>query len=155
VDVAALDEAVSGFREFLRTNKYPEAVVWVEPQDVLMSGRDCLYVKEPVSADNLAHVQELFVLSGDSGTGILFEAVCSSEKETFAHAWVPRTPEQSKRAALSGGVKYSAGVGRLAARVVTGGLRWSWLKFMLRDRQDKTGLLFRRESTSEFSMGIG
>ena len=44
--------AVARFEKFLGQNNYPENIVWVMPEDVLLSGKRFAYVRVPVPATN-------------------------------------------------------------------------------------------------------
>jgi len=60
-------KAVSRFEEFLRQNSYPPNLVWVEPTDLLLSGRGAIYVKLPVPAESPIRARERFGLGMNKG----------------------------------------------------------------------------------------
>jgi hypothetical protein len=46
------DGALARFRAFLQQNNYSENVVWVMPEDILLTGKRSLYVRVPIPAEN-------------------------------------------------------------------------------------------------------
>ena len=46
------DGALTRFRAFLKQNNYAENVVWVMPEDILLTGKRFLYVRVPIPAEN-------------------------------------------------------------------------------------------------------
>jgi hypothetical protein len=54
------DAAVLRLRAFLKANNYSENIVWVIPQDILLTGKRFLYVHVPIPADNEGKVRRMY-----------------------------------------------------------------------------------------------
>jgi hypothetical protein len=142
--VASFEDSFLEFREFLRKNDYPEKVAWVEPGDVLLSGRRLIYVRAPVPETNEQHVRQLYDLSQSSHTGILFETICAIKDTTYAYAWMPRDAAEAGRRLMGDGLKMSAktGLGKVPGKAVQSRLWWTYLLWALRGRQQNKNQLF-------------
>jgi hypothetical protein len=102
------EEAVSRFQEFLRKNGWSENLIWVEPTDLLLSGRGPIYVKLPVPAENLTHARERFTSGMSNGLGILFRTMCEVKNATCCYAWAPKDPTEQSYHLMGSGLKVSA-----------------------------------------------
>ena len=142
--VGTFEDSISEFRAFLRKNGYLEKVAWVEPEDVLLSGRRLIYIREPVPETNEQHVRQLLALSQSSHRGILFETICAIRDTTYAFAWTPRDAAEAGRRLMGDGLKMSAttGLGKVPGKVVRSRLRWKYLQWALRRKQRNKNQLF-------------
>jgi hypothetical protein len=142
--VANFEESLSEFREFLRKNDYPEKVIWVEPEDILLSGHRFLYVRAPVPEINEQHVRQLYDVSQGNKTGILFETICAVKDATYAFAWMPRDATEAEYRLMGDSLKMSAkaGLGKVLGKVVHSRLCWRYLQWTLRRKQQNKNLLF-------------
>ena len=123
------EEAVSRFEEFLRQNGYPPNLVWVEPTDLLLSGRGAIYVKLPVPAENLIRARERFGLGINKGLGILLGTICYLRDATCCYAWVPQDHEEQQRHLMCNGLKLSATTdSRRSGRAIMSHFYWYLLK---------------------------
>jgi hypothetical protein len=140
----SFEDSLLEFREFLQRNAYPGKVTWVEPDDVLLSGRRLIYVRASVPRTNEEHVRQLFDLSRTRNTGILFETICAVEDTTYAYAWAPSDAVEAGRRLMSNGLKMSAktGLGKVPGKAVRSRLRWAYLRWALKGRQRNKGELF-------------
>lgn len=119
------EEAVSRFEEFLRRNGYPPNLVWVEPTDLLLSGRGAIYVKLPVPAENLIRARERFGLGMNNGLGILLGTICYLRNATCCYAWVPKDHEEQQHHLMGNGLKLNATTdSRRTGRDVTSRFYW-------------------------------
>ena len=48
------------FRAFLKANNYSENIVWVMPEDILLTGKRFLYVRVPIPADNERRIRRMY-----------------------------------------------------------------------------------------------
>lgn len=117
---SSFNEALVGFQQFLEKNRYPREVVWVRPDDVLVSSKPVIYVKVPVPGDNQQSVRKLFELGISQRKGVLFDTLCEGDGVTFSYAWVPRDESEAEQALMPEGLKMSAktGASRMTGRVV-------------------------------------
>ena len=141
---ASFEDSLSEFREFLRKNDYPENVAWVEPGDVLLSGRRLIYIRVPVPKTNEQNVRQLLNLSESGHKGILFETICAIKDTTYAFAWMPRDAGEAKRRLMGDGLKMSANTepDRVPGKAVHSRLWWRYLQWTLRERQQNKDFLF-------------
>ena len=140
----SFENSLSEFREFLRKTNYPEKIAWVEPGDVLLSGRRLLYVHIPVPDAKPQRVRHLFELSQSSSTGILFEALCAIEETTYTFAWIPKDADEAQRRLMGRGLKVSAktGISKVPGKAIGSRLWWTYLQWALRGRQQNKNQLF-------------
>ena len=57
---SGFDAAVARFRAFLKANNYSENIVWVMPEDILLTGKRFLYVRVPIPADNERRIRRMY-----------------------------------------------------------------------------------------------
>src|SRR2546430_17558616 len=70
------DAAVARFRAFLKANNYSENIVWVMPEDILLTGKRFLYVRVPIPADNERRIRRMYDEGMTQGRGLLMGTVC-------------------------------------------------------------------------------
>ncbi len=142
----SFDEWLVNFRQFLGKNGYPEKVAWVTARDILLSGRRLIYVKVPVPDSNENEVRQLFDAGASEEWGILLDTICDTKDATYAFAWSPRNAREAERNLMRKGVKMSAAPreARVPCEAVRSRLRWSYLQFKLRGKQQQKHLLFDR-----------
>jgi hypothetical protein len=141
---SSFDESLVKFRQFLNKNDYPQKVVWVTPQDILLSGGRLIYVKVPVPETNEKHTRQMFALSLNSQRGILFGTICEIEDTTFAYAWLPSDAAEAKRSLMDNALKMSVRIGasKVPGETVRSLLRWSYLRLKLWRRQRQRNQMF-------------
>jgi hypothetical protein len=140
------EASVAEFRQFLADNHYPSDVTWVQPEDVLLSGRRLIYVRAPVSAKREQEVRELFDLSQSSHNGIVFGTICFGKDTTYAYAWMPSDALEAQRAlTASDTVKMSAktGISKVPGAPISSVVLWTYLKLRLNRKQFQKAQLFR------------
>jgi hypothetical protein len=134
------------FCRFLGKNGYPEKVVWVTARDILLSGRRLFYVKVPVPDSNENGVRQLFEAGASEEWGILLDTICETKDATYAFAWSPRNAREAERNLMHKGVKMSVRPreAKVPCEPVRSRLRWSYLQWKHRGRQQQKHLLFDR-----------
>jgi hypothetical protein len=139
------DESFAKFQLFLKDHGYPTNVVWVTPNDILVSGRPEIYVKVPVPKANEQSVRQLFDLGMSQERGVLFDTICEDKDATFSYAWMPRNDAEAAESLMPKGLKLSAKTGssRVPARAVASRLRWAYLQMKYRRQQNMKPQLFR------------
>jgi len=141
----SFDESVAKYKRFLEENGYPSHVVWVMPEDVLVSSGPVIYVRVPVSESNEEFVRHLFDLGISQEKGVLFDTVCDGDGITFSYAWVPRDGAEAEESMMPKGLKLSAktGASRVRGRAVKSRLQWAYLQMKNRRHQTMKEQLFR------------
>ncbi len=143
---SSFDEWLLNFRQFLGKNGCPEKIVWVTARDILLSGRRLIYVKVPVPESNENEVRQLFDAGASEEWGILLDTICETKHATYAFAWSPRNAREAERNLMPKGVKMSARTreGKVPCEVVRSRLRWLYLQWKFRGKQQQKQLLFDR-----------
>jgi len=141
----SFDESVTKYKQFLEEHGYSRDVVWVKPDDVLVSGGPVIYVKVPVSRSNEESVRTLFDLGMSQERGVLFDTLCDGDGITFSYAWVPRDDAEAEEYLMPKGLKLSAktGASRIPGKAVGSHLRWSYLQLKYRGQQSRKEQMFR------------
>jgi hypothetical protein len=98
---SSFDEECTRFRQFLSAHGYPDQIIWVTPEDVLIAGARRFYVKLPVPAKNLEHARELFETAVKQQSGVSFSTVCEIHDSTCCNVWVPSDDDERQRAMCS------------------------------------------------------
>ncbi len=139
------DESLSKYRGFLEDNGYAKDVVWITPDDVLLSGRRLIYVRVPVPASNEREVRRLYERGMTEEKGVLLDTICEADGTTFSYAWVPRDQSEAELALMPVGLKMSVrtGTSRLPAKAVRSTLQWLFLRLRHhRQQRLKPGLFW-------------
>ena len=134
------EDRVSQFREFLEKNSYPQSLTWIEPHDLLLSGRRRIYVRVPPTT-NEERARQLFNLSQTSQKGILFGTVCATGDTTYASASVPRNDDEAQRSLIGVEFKMSAQTDRVPCKAVQNRFAWAYLRWAPgRNQKDRNHL---------------
>lgn len=138
------EEAVAGFEGFLCQNGYSANLIWVEPSDLVLSGRREIYVKLPVSAENLTRARKRFAAGMSAGIGITFGTICELQNATCCYAWKPNNHAERESHLMGDGLKLSAGTGlsRITGTPIRSWARWQLLKIRYRQYSDLNQQLF-------------
>jgi hypothetical protein len=138
--------AVTRFQKFLGQNKYPESIVWLLPEDVLLSGKRFLYVRVPISAGNEVKVRETYAEGIAHGRGLLMSTICELGASTCCCVWYPRCQADVPQGLWprDGSVKLSAKTesARVQGKPVKSRLLWALLKFRLPGKQNLKDFIF-------------
>ncbi len=137
---------VARFQQFLGQNRYPENIVWVMPEDVLMTGRQFVYVRVPVPAANETRARSMYDEGVTRGRGLLMSTICEMEASTCCYVWYPSRAEEKPEGLwpLDGSVKLSAKMetSRVTGKPVENRLLWAFLKLRHRRKQNLKDFLF-------------
>ena len=138
------DESVLRYEGFLAKHGFPSKVIWVTPEDILVSTKPVVYVRVPVSKENERFAKQLFDFGISQEKGVLFETLCESKDLTFAYVWVPRDERESEEYLMPNGLKLSArqGSSRRPARLVGNRLHWTYLQLRYSELQKFREQLF-------------
>lgn len=135
-------DSLAEFREFLQQSKYPQRVIWIEPENLLLTGQRLFYIRVASPEDNEQRVKELFDLSQRTDSGILFETVCTVDDTTYAKAWVPKDDQDRQYRFMAKGLKLSVKTDKVPTKIVRSRFQWAYLQWALRDKQQNKSLLF-------------
>jgi hypothetical protein len=136
--------AFAKFCQFLNDNGYSPNVIWVTPQEVILSG-GAAYVKVPVPRRNEELVRELFQLSVNQQVAILFTTICEIDGATCTYAWVQKNDSEAAEALMpDSGVKMSikSGLSRISGTAVSSKLQWLYFKVRYGRKQRHSKDLF-------------
>ena len=73
------DRALVRFRAFLKQNNYSENVVWVMPEDILLTGKRFLYVRLPIPAENERRIRRMYEDGVTQGRGLVMGTVWQND----------------------------------------------------------------------------
>jgi len=129
-------DAVSRLEEFLRQNSFSVNLIWVEPANLILSGRRSIYVKVPVPSGNLERARDRFAMGMGEGLGIALGTICELPDATCSYAWVPKDRKEQQEHLMGPGLKVSAAKGspRISGIRVTNPIHWQLLKLRHRKR---------------------
>ena len=134
------------FQQFLGQNQYPESILWLTPEDVLLSGKRFVYVRLPIPAANEMTARKMFDDGVANGRGLLMSTICEMEGSTYCYVWYPRRQEEEPQGLWprDGSVKLSAkmATSRLPGKPVRSRLLWALLKLRSRRKQGLKEFLF-------------
>jgi hypothetical protein len=138
--------AVARFQKFLLQNKYPERIVWLMPEDVLLSGKRFVYVRVPVRATNELKARNIYLEGMEHGRGLLMSTICETQSSTYCYLWYPMRQEDVPQGIWphDGSVKLSAKseTARMPGKPVKNSLMWTFLKYRHREHQNLKDFLF-------------
>jgi len=137
-------ESVAEFRRFLAENGYPQDLIWVNPDDVILTG-PLIYVRVPVSQSNEESARQLFEHGISQQMGVLFATLCEIGSATCSYVWVPKDQTEAQEALMPAGLKMSVNTGasRREAKAVRNRLYGSYLRLKYRENQYLKEQLFQ------------
>jgi hypothetical protein len=124
----SFEDAVCQFQDFLNQNGYPRNLVWLEPTDIALTGRPCVYVKVPVQAGNLTRAFDRFTAGMSNKLGVCFGTICEMNDSTCCYAWTPTSHQEQVEHWINPPLKFSAKMSRVPGIPVTRRLSWWLLK---------------------------
>jgi len=143
---AGFGAAVVRFQKFLRANSYPERILWVMPEDVLVTGKRFVYVRNPIPAINEVKAGRMYEEGVAEGRGLLMSTVCRVNASTYCYIWFPRSVKEVPQGIWpdDGSLKLAAKdkSSSFAGRPIRGRVLWALLKFWHRKNQELKVLLF-------------
>lgn len=145
-DEADFGAASARFQRFLRANNYSERILWVMPEDVLMTGNRFVYVRVPIPDVNELKARQIYEEGLAQGRGLVMSTVCRMSASTYCCIWVPKSVEEVPQGIWphDGGVKlYAKDKSSIpAGRPITHGVLWTLLRFWHRKKQRLRNVLF-------------
>jgi hypothetical protein len=139
------DGALARFRAFLIQNNYSENVVWVMPEDMLLTGKRFLYVRVRIPAENERLIRRMYDDGAAQGRGLVMGTVCRMNRSTYCYLWFPRSAEEIPQGIwpTNGDLKLSANEksSSLAGRPINHRMLWMLLKLWHHRKQCLKDLL--------------
>lgn len=126
---ASFHDAVARLRTFLRANGRPEAVVWINPEDLVSVGPR-LHVRVRSPNRRWMDAQVRYELGLDRKLGILLCQLCQAPGLSCCHVYIPKNASDADQRALCGGLKLSFAEEARRANAVTNRLYWRWVKMI-------------------------
>lgn len=131
------------FQEFLRANRWSERIVWIQPQDLLLTGKQFCYLKMPVPKSRDTAARQAFDKGIQEGRGVLLASRLELQGTSYCYIWVPANDDEAMRALMPAGVKLSIPNDRVPVRLIRNRLLWWWLTFRLKQKQSNKEWLFQ------------
>jgi hypothetical protein len=139
------DEAVKRFVGMLGAEGCGERIVWVWPEDVLVTGKRVVYVRMPVAERNEIRARKMYDEVMRLDCGLRMKDVCVGQDVTYCTLW-GRPEEHAKEPQLWPGRGLMMSVteesSRVVARPVRSEMRWRFLRWWYRERQGMKEVLF-------------
>src|SRR5262249_48039194 len=134
------------FSEFLKLNSHSGNIVWVTPDDVLLTGNRVLFVREPIPSDNENKIRQMYEEGVKQQRGLLMSTICRMNRSTYCYLWFPKSVHEIPQGIWprDGSLKMSARIGEssLPARPIKNRVLWAFMKLWLRRKQDSIDNLF-------------
>lgn len=142
---SSFEESCLQFCEFLARHDYPNMIVWISPEDILMTDRRFLYVRLPVPNTNQRRASDAFEAAMQRQAGVWFSTVCDAGEVTCCKVWVPFDESERERAMCSKTelkMSASSGESRLRGKGVRNSFLWLYLRLRYRGQQGLKDQLF-------------
>jgi len=138
-------ESVTEFRRFLAENGYPQDLIWVKPDDVILTGTSLIYIRVPVPHSNEESARQLFEHGISQQMGVLFATLCEIDGAACSYVWVPKDESEAEQALMPVGLKMSVNTGesRHQGQAVRNRLYWSYLRLKYGEKQYLKEQLFQ------------
>src|SRR5260370_35804166 len=88
-EIRNFDEAIEGFRSFLRDCGHPDKVFWVFREDVWQRSPEPVWVRDPSISNNESLARKVFGEGRARGL-VEIKAVAAIEPEIAATVWFPK-----------------------------------------------------------------
>jgi len=139
------DAALERFRAFLQLNNYSENVVWVTPEDILLTGKRFLYVRVPIPDENEERIRRAYEDGMSQGRGLGMGTVCGMNQTTYCYLWFPKSADEIPQGIwpMNGDLKLSAREksSSPAGRPINHRILWVLLKLWHHKKQGLKGFL--------------
>jgi hypothetical protein len=137
------EEAVVKFQEFLRANHYSGEISWVQPDDVLLTGKKLVYVRVSSEEARRKMARKTYEEGMPRRRGVLFRTICDLGSTTCSHVWAPETEDEAAKLLMPVGLKLTIQTDRIRGVSVKSGIRWAYLRVRYRRKQILREELFR------------
>jgi len=142
---APFEEAVMEFRVLLEKSGYSAELVWVTPEDVLLTGKRFVYVWVPLAEENLAKAREAYEGGMARMSGVLFSMICEIDGVACCCIWSPQRYADGHQGLWSHGLKLRVQIAesKIPRKAVRSMLRWKWLAWRHRKKQSLEEFMFQ------------
>jgi hypothetical protein len=137
------DEAVMKFGDFLKANRFPREIVWVQPEDVLLTGKRLVHVRVYSQETREKMARKTYEEGMPRRLGVLLGTICEMGSTTCSFVWAPESKDEAARALMPVGLKLRASLDKIRGIPVKSGLWWMYLKYRHRRKQGLREELFR------------
>ena len=127
--------AENKFSQFLRANRYPAAIRWINAEDLVCDRQGHCWIGQN-SRRGLETARQRYSDGLVKNLGILLQAVCASGTETFAVVFIPADKEDAQYHLLGSSLRLACPTQLRRATVVGNSLRW-WVLNVLNKEQSK------------------
>lgn len=127
----SFEEASLRFREFLRSQGWPDQVQWLTAGTVLFSKKRHYWINSRKIDEGMILARETYQQGVKRGLGIGIEALCQTDSATFAYVFAPTDQDEAQRLLISG-LKLSVPLDSPPAKLVVNPLRW-WVLHWLHE----------------------
>jgi hypothetical protein len=141
--LANFEAVVAEFEKFLQTNLYPGRIMWVQSEDVLLTGKRLVYVRIPAPKARAAAAQKIYESGMERGLGVLLGTICELDGMTCCHVWAPSNEQEAEESLMPAGVKMSVRSDKITGIPVKNHLWWFCLRIQYRRHQALREQLFR------------
>ncbi|WP_012646087.1 hypothetical protein [Geotalea daltonii] len=125
-NLPAFEDAEAQFQEFLKTVEWPGELIWICADDVAVSG-DILIVHP--NKEGREQAIRGYKRGIKKHLGILLNAICRDDFRTYCAVWNPSDQTEAEYALMPQGLKFSVPSERRQAKIITGQIKWWWLKW--------------------------
>ena len=116
------ETAVGQFQKLLRKCDFADRILWLMPENILVSGKRFVYVKFPLPGDNEERTRQRYDEGIAQGRGVLITTLCEMAGSTCCLVWFPKDANEKPQGIWpqDGSVKMSAstGVARISGKAV-------------------------------------
>jgi hypothetical protein len=143
----SFETAIGQFQKLITKCSYSEKILWLTPEDVLLSGKTLVYVRVPVPADNEVRARQKYEEGLQGLRGLLISTLCEIPGFTCCFVWFPKTVYEEPQGLWpqDGSVKMTVRIrdARTSAKAVRSRLLWTSLRIRYWSHQGAKEFLFR------------
>ncbi len=140
---ANFKNAVAKFQEFLKANQYSDQVVWVQPGDVLLTGKKLVYVRVSSQKTRDEMARKTYEEGMPRRRGVLFRTICDLGNATCSYVWAPGSDDDAQKLLMPVGLKLSVQTDRIRGVSIKSSIWWAYLRVRYRQKQVLSEDLFR------------
>lgn len=138
------EEAVRKFQQFLKANQYSPQIEWVQPDDVLLTGRRMVFVRLSSATTREKAARQIYEEGIPQRRGVLFGTICELSSATCCYAWAPGSLDEAERSLMPVGLKMSAKNDKIKGIQVENRIWWAYLRTRYSGKQTLKGEFFFR-----------
>jgi len=140
--ISGFEAGVKKFQECLRANRSPERILWIQPEDILLTGKRLFYVKILAPESRELAARQVYEIGAERGLGVLFGTICEVDGTTCCYVWIPANEDEAEAALMPADLKMSIKTDKVPTIAIRSRLFWWFLKLRFRHSQTHKGFLF-------------